>query len=510
MGQDYIQAEPKLGYRFTARVNERLEDITEGTPSATVKLRAWVVAPLLVIAAVVAIYLVVRFKTKPKLLRGSPAVALYQRALDYERIGDDEQALTTLDQAIALDSAYQPACVRAAYVAYELDEDRKAAGYLARCRATESQDEVLRLKAQALDQVLNGDSQRALQIYKLLMDTYPRDTEGLYRFAELATTLDRIEEAEKAVRECLAIDPEDPYCRFQSMYVKLKQNKFDDVLADYKTLPAGARDYPWFDEVVGMAQFGNGRLDEAVQTFEQLSKHQRKLHGTKHFTTGNELIADVWLYEGRVKEATDRIKQLMETHDNESDLGGYYVYLAQIHAALGDSEKAEQYANEAFRADPETLTQAALVLASVGNASKTEQLLQQDPNMAQNNKHLIRGVLSASKGDTATGIEEIKLAYDFDPRDEEAAYQLGMAYLHAGDYRGALQMFQAVKNLKGTVLVDNVPLLWPLSLYRIAECYERLGDAAAAKPYYSEVATIWTHADIDLRHKYPAINAQHK
>lgn len=458
------------------------------------------IAPLLVIAAVI-MYLVVRFKTSPK--PGGPAVALYQRALDYERAGDDEQALTTLDEAIALDSAYQPACIRAAYVAYELDEEQKATDYLERCRAVEARDEALRLKAQALAQVLTGDPNRAMQIYKLLTDKYPGDTDGLYRFAELATTFDRLEEAEKAVRECLAIEPENPYCQFQSMYVKLKQNKFDDVLADYEALPAGARDYPWFDEVVGVAQFGTGRLDEAIQTFEELSKHQRKLHGTKHFTTGKELIADVWLYEGRVKEATDRIKQLMETPDNESDIGGYYVYLAQIHAALGDSGKAEQYANEAFHADPETLTQAALVLASIGNASRTEQLLKQDPDMAQNNKHLIQGVLAASKGDAATGIEEIKLAYDFDPHDEEAAYQLGMVYLRTGDYRAALQMFQAVENLKGTVLVDNVPLLWPLSLYRIGECYHRLGDTSAAKPYFAAVAKIWAHADGDVREKYP-------
>jgi tetratricopeptide (TPR) repeat protein len=113
---------------------------------------------------------------------------------------------------------------------------------------------------------------------------------------------------------------------------------------------------------------------------------------------------------------------------------------------------------------------------------------------------------AASTGDTATGIEEIKLAYDFNPRDEEAAYQLGMAYFHAGDYRAALQMFQAVKNLKGTVLVDNVPLLWPLSLYRIGQCYGRLGDPSEAKPYYAEVAKIWAHADSDVRQKYPAID----
>ncbi len=293
MGQDYIQAEPKLGYRFTAKVNERWEDITEETPSVIRRSRLWVIASLLFISAVVILYLVIRFKTGPKLQRVGPAVALYERGLDYERIGDDEQALTTLDQAIVLDSAYQPACLRAAYIAYELDEEQKATEYLERCKAVESRDEALRLKAQALAQVLKGDPSRALQIYKLLTDKYPGDADGLYRFAELAADFDRLEEAEKAVRACLVIAPEDPYCRFQSMYVKVKQNKFDDVLADYEALSVGAKEYPWFDEVVGWAQVGAGQVDEAHQTFEQLSNRQGKMHGTKHFTTGKELVADV-------------------------------------------------------------------------------------------------------------------------------------------------------------------------------------------------------------------------
>ncbi len=209
-----------------------------------------------------------------------------------------------------------------------------------------------------------------------------------------------------------------------------------------------------------------------------------------------------------MKEATDRIEQLMETPDAKSGRGEYAVYLAQIYSIIGDPGKVEEYAKEAVREDPGTLTRAALAFASVGNTRGAEQALKRDSEVSDNNVHLIRGVLAASTGDTVTGIEEIKLAYDFNPRDEEAAYQLGMAYLRAGDCRAALQMFQAVKNLKGTVLVDNVPLLWPLSLYRIAECYERLGDIAAAKPYYLEVAKIWNNADSDLRHKYPAVNAQ--
>lgn len=253
---------------------------------------------LVAIVVVVGSYFWLRTKSRPAQHHRDSAVALYQRALKYERDGDDEQALAALDQAIELDAGYESACVRAAFVAYELEEDRKSADYLARCRAVESQDEALRLKAQALTQILAGDSTRAMELYQVLVDRYPQDTDSLFRFAELATDLDRVKEAERAVRSCLAIEPDDPYCQFQSMFVKLKQNRFDDVLADYNALPIAVRQYPWFDEPLGVAYLGNGQLDQAIQAFEHLSKRQPQLHGTAHFTTGKEWVADVLLYEG--------------------------------------------------------------------------------------------------------------------------------------------------------------------------------------------------------------------
>jgi len=470
-----------------------------------------------VIVVLIGSYLWLRSRPHVAPERGGPAVALYQRALEYERVGDDEQALATLDQAIALDPSYQPACLRAAYVAYELEEDQKAAAYLARCKTVEAQDEALRLKAQALSMLLAGNSTGAMQLYQLLIDRYPLDAEAQFRFAELATDLDRVEEADRAVKACLAIESENPYCRFQSMYVKLKENRFDDVLSDYRSLPAGVRDYPWFDEPVAVAFMGKGQLDDATRTFDLLSKRQQQLHGTSHFTAGKEGIADVLLYRGRVNDATRRIQQLMETVDNASSRGDYLAYLAQIYALLGDSRQAAKFAKEAatLPAGSGSLIKAALVLATLGDSEGMERILKvragsAHADLSMSNEHLIRGSLAVAKGNTAAGIEEIRLAYDFNPRDEEAAYQLGMAYFRAGDYRAALQMFRAVSDLKGIVLVDNVPLLLPVTTYRIAECYDRLGDPNAAEPFYAEVAKLWAAADDDLRHRVSAPHSKLK
>jgi len=279
--EKYIEAIPGQGFRFIAEVTEGFEEDSIGaSPPASRNLTAWrSVVSIVIVTASGVLYLALHRKTQTIPQDTHPAAVLYRKALDYERAGDDDQAVATLDQALTQDPSYKDACVRAAYLAYELGQIPKASGYLTRCKATEAPDEALRLKAQALSQLLADNTIAAMELYQLLIDRYPRDTDAQYRFSEVATSLDRIEEAEKAVGVCLALEPENPYCRFQLMYIRIKQNRFDDVLVDYRSLPSGIRDYPWFDEPVGVAFWGNGQLDEATKTFERLSG-RRGLHGT--------------------------------------------------------------------------------------------------------------------------------------------------------------------------------------------------------------------------------------
>ena len=510
LGIDYIEAVPKQGYRFTAKVIESTrapEDESADLPKS--KLLIWLTAVLLLLVVGGGLYVAFRSGIyKAPVPTG--AAALYERALEYERVGDDEQALATLDQTLAREPRYQAACVRAAFLAYELEQDQKASGYLKSCRASDTSDELLRLKAQGLTEALADDSNRALEIYQLLIDRYPQDADGLYRFAELATDKDRLEEAEKALRRCLNEQADNRYCWFQLMYVEIKQNRFNDVLAQYNNLPQNVRDYPWFDEPVGIAFFGNAQLNDAGRIFSRLTDSQQRLHGTSHFTVAKEWLADLLLYQGRVKDATLRIEQVMGTSDNAQSLADSLAYLGHIHVLAGDEKQAAMFANRAASAPsatPFALVNAALVLANVGDSASVERVLKlrsegtHNP-LSANNDHLVRGVLAVATGDTARGIEQLRLARDLNPRDEEAAYQLGTAYFRARDYERALNMFQAVNDLRGTVLLDNVPLLLPLSKYWSAQCYEHLGDGSSAKSKYAELAAAWSDADEDLRRKF--------
>jgi len=441
----------------------------------------------------------------------SPAADLYQRALGYERAGDDEQALATLDQALSLQPAFSDACIRAAYVAYELDDNAKANHYLSQCKGAESNEGPIGLKAKALKELLADNPLKSMELYQLLIDRYPSDPDSLYRFAEVATNLDKVTEADNATEKCLQLEADNPYCRFQQMYVRIKQNRFDDVLLEYKLMPPKARAYPWFDEPLGIAFMGKGQFDEAAAAFERLAESQSRLHGSSHFTTGKAWNAEILLYRGKVIEAARHIQQIIETSDNISERS-YLLELAQMYAMVGNAQLASKFAREVATgpADPNDLANAAVVLASIGDRAGSMEMLKARSQLTQaggppGREHLIRGLMALAENDITNAIERIRLSYELSPQDPETAYWLATAYERNGNHKAALDMFKKVRDLKGTILMDSVSLMLPLASYKIAECYEQLGEPDAAKPYYAEVSDFWRDADEVIRRIVPKI-----
>lgn len=506
LGDGYITTVTKHGFRFS-------EEVTEGQAEPETASRSPIRKGSLLLfflIATLALTAAFTYSFWKKTHRTGPIAILYQRALEYERLGDDEEARTILDQALALDPHDSEACVRAAYLSYELEETTKVGKYLEQCQKDiGSANENLRLKANALYEVFRDDETRAMELYQLLVDRYPRDADAWFRFAEVATDSDRLQDGEKAVTACISLEFDNPYCRFQSMYLKIKQNKFNEVIADYKSLPTSVRNYPWFDEPVGIAFWGNGQMDEAAQAFERLTQHQQRLHGTALFTAGREWLTDMMLYEGRIDEATRRLEQIMETSDNAPARGSYLAYLGKINALLGDDVHASEFAAQvgSSPAEPSSLTDAALVMARIGDDRAGQKLLavrneMTNEELSPANEHFFRGALALARKDFTGAIEEIQLAYDLNPHNEEAAYWLGMAHYEAGDYPSAIKAFNGVASLKGAVLLDDVPLLVPLTARRIAECYQHLGNTKAAEPYNQQVEKIWEHADNLVRKKF--------
>ena len=201
---------------------------------------------------------------------------LYALALHYEQQGDDEEALRALDKSIAANPQFPEAYLEAAYICNDLDQDDKTAKYLTRAKdLAGKQGEAFQLKVRALSLELDGQQDEAMKEYQILVDRFPSDVDGKSHLADLALELERLEDADRALKECLATEPRNPYCNLDSMVLMLLRNDFDGVLDRYRDLTSHGAQYPWFHGVVGTALLGKQDVKGATQEFEILGRFPR-------------------------------------------------------------------------------------------------------------------------------------------------------------------------------------------------------------------------------------------
>ena len=81
----------------------------------------------------------------------------------------------------------------------------------------------------------------------------------------------------------------------------------------------------------------------------------------------------------------------------------------------------------------------------------------------------------------------------------EISYMLAEAYMSAGDWEKAIDVLNRVISARGVILVEHVPLIWPMAFYKAAICHERLGNRQRALELYSRFLKLWDEADTDLR-----------
>ena len=102
-----------------------------------------------------------------------------------------------------------------------------------------------------------------------------------------------------------------------------------------------------------------------------------------------------------------------------------------------------------------------------------------------------------SRGAVGEAITELKNSYDIDD-DLFTAFVLGQSYQRIGQNDLASDLFKRIISEKGEVLWNEIPSLWPLAHYELANCYLGLRETEKAKSTYSEFLSLWSDADPEL------------
>jgi class 3 adenylate cyclase/Tfp pilus assembly protein PilF len=483
------------------------------------KGRAWarlgpalVMAVLVVTASAVGYILVKRARTPnstPLLLHTSSSEAkeLYLLARDYQLRGDDEQSVAALEQAIAIDGNFAEAHLELGFLFYDMRELDSADQHVQKVEAmSESLPENLQLKARGLRALTSGDSMQAAQLFRLLADRYPKDTDALYYLAEAETDVGRLDQAELALESCLRVDGSNPYCNYQLMMLQVRSNEFDNVVQTHRSRQERGVKYIWLEEPMGLALWGKESIDLAAQRFSALAAAKPgevKAHGTIHFRTAKGWLADLKAYKGDMQGAVDQLERLLSEEVSEDTRLDGLVYVAQLQETMGDNSRTISRTRGLLsgHGDLKVSFHTARALASLGETSELTRLLRES-QLDQKTKlagdpahgHFLRGVVAFREGRLRDAEAELSLSYQLD-NDINTLVLVIQTQIAQEKWESGAKLAEELLENKGRILADYPPSLWGLGHYYLAECNYQLGYTDRAVEYYTRFLEVWSEAD---------------
>jgi len=440
--------------------------------------------------------------------RSTDAKRSFELAVSYETRGDDEQAISALEDAIRTDPSFGEAYLRAAYLCQQDDRFDDAVNFLKRAdQSPEAQDPRFARRVKAMHLYLDGDDDKALQEYKLLTDAAPQDSYSLYYYADLAWEMGRFEEAKTALDRCLQNSAFDPLCNFDEMMLQVSNNNFDDVLESSKRLAHLGVDYPWFDLPVGLALVGRDEIQAADEKFSHFGDLSKNFHGSLHFVTAQEYKLDLLTYQGKIADARSLVYKVAALETQE-ERAGPLLDMAMADAVLGNKQEAIAEVNEAHRisAGDYSRSRTEKVLAIVGAGKNPEQNVgktakgESAVRIGPLDSDFIIAMRALREGRANVAVRYLEFARQ---KDDDSLYGffLGQAYMQARDWGKAADEMRKVQEAKGRILsLGELPVVaWPLTFYYAGRCNEELRRQSQAESSYRRFLQLWHDADSNLR-----------
>jgi DNA-binding winged helix-turn-helix (wHTH) protein/tetratricopeptide (TPR) repeat protein len=506
----YIETVPKKGYRFIGHV-----ELTSGTSQpvaiSTTPVRGSVRGPWhhhftgLVTVAIVTATAIALWHRRPPTTPGE--VRLYRQAIDLERQGNDSLALQKLNEALRVRPQFDEANLRAAWICYEDDDDDSALNYVNAVLSRKGQGpNSVRLQAEALRILLQGGREEAFNKLQLVTEADPARTDALYALSEIAIDLGLFDQADAALQRCKAADSRNPFCTFETVSLRVYQNRFAEAVSEYHRARTNSAFYPWLDEPAGFAKLGQGDLDGALEHFRALEEAGRRFASNVHFRASQEGIAAVALYQGRLQDAHRQILDALETSNSGYDKASYNLSLAHMDALHNRTAEAMREANAAAQESeaPDVAVSAARALAMAGEFDSASALLAKHSGASATlgkqypaAEQFLAGIRAISRRKHDDAIAALKDSYKLEP-DPETAYYLAQAQISESQWTEAAATLNDLLRSKGTILMDGVVSLIPLAEYTLATCYQHLGNHSEAASLSEGVRTLWQHADPEL------------
>ena len=339
--------------------------------------------------------------------------------------------------------------------------------------------------------LMEREPREAIQEYSALVKQYPADLAG---YSNMALAYFYLRDMPKALQEGRRAVEAFPNFLLQRNNLALYAIYAGDFATGEKeasTVLQQNASYANAYAALAMAQLGQGKVEEAKQTYQKLAALSPR--GSSMAKIG---IADVALYQGRVEEAISALQDGIKDDTASKDASAAatkMIALAQALLLNGRDAQAVSAADQAVAADKSDYIQhaAALVYLQAKQESKAVSIASQldarvEPEPQLYGK-LLDAELALNRRDPKKAIELFKDAKQITDT-WLGHFGLGRAYLAANAWTEADAEFENCLKRRGeavAIYLDDVPTFrsFPPTYYYLARAQEGLKSPAAADSY---------------------------
>jgi eukaryotic-like serine/threonine-protein kinase len=425
---------------------------------------------------------------------------------------DASAAVPLLKRAIGLDPIFAMAYASLGTVYHNLGEDNLSAentrkAYELRDRVSEHEKFYIESHYEHL---VVGDLEKAIQVYQLWAQTYPRDSVPHTNMGVCYQSLGEHDKALAEFREAFQLTPGDglTYSNLAIAYITL--NQFKDAEATAKEAQAKGLGSPSLRlYVYELAFFQNdtAKMKELLTAAADKPAEESML---LHFAAGAAA------YFGQFAKSRELSAKAVASAERaeEKELAARFESEAAIwEAVAGNAGEARRRAGNALALSNSTDVEgvAALALSFAGDSTRAESLavdlakrFPEDTVVQFNYIPTIQAQMELDRHDPAHAVEVLEPAVPYElglagssnfTANLFPVYVRAEAYLAAGRSAPASIEFQKLLDSPGLVLDEPIGALANLGL---ARSYAVQGDAAKARSMYEKFFQLWKNADPNI------------
>jgi serine/threonine protein kinase/Flp pilus assembly protein TadD len=435
------------------------------------------------------------------------ALKAYSLGMQARANKGEDAAAPFLKQAVTIDPNFAMAYAVLGQVSANLGERGLAAQYTKKAydlRERASELEKFYIESHYYENV-NGDSEKANQVYQLWAETYPRDSIPRNNLAVSYMLLGQWDKALPEALQARQLSPDESISRFALAGVYIGTGRYDEAKATISEGMARKLDVPFFHRVLYLVAFLQN--DQAAMAHE-LSVISGNSPEMVEFA--DSLAAETDAYYGRggkARELNQRSIATLESTGKKESAATSLARQAWTEAEVNDTAGARKDAAAALAIDSSYVVKsvAALAFARAGDSARAESLAgeiaKERPSNTVANVYLlptIRAAVELNRNNPGKALEILQpvQAYDLsNVRGMLSAYERGQAYLLLHRSNEAAAEFQKLLDHPGVVLNFVLGALAHLQLGRACAL---AGDAGKARAAYQDFFALWKDADPDI------------